>query len=56
MRTQRRRERAGVHQRAARRNDAGRALRLAGPILRIPGLSGLVIAADALVREALFDE
>ena len=31
----------------------GKALRLAGPILRIPGVSGLLISADALVREAL---
>ena len=34
----------------------GKALRLAGPILRIPGVSGLVISADALVREALLGD
>ena len=34
----------------------GRALRLAGPILLIPGVSGLVIAADGLARDALFGD
>ena len=34
----------------------GRVLRLAAPALRVPGVPGLVIAADALVREALFGE
>ena len=34
----------------------GRALRLAAPILRIPGVPGLIVNADALVREALFGE
>ena len=34
----------------------GRALRLAAPALRIPGVSALVIAGDALVREALFGD
>jgi len=34
----------------------GRALRLAAPALRVPGVGGLVIAADRLVREALFGE
>ena len=34
----------------------GRALRLAAPILRIPGVPGLIVSADALVREALFGE
>jgi AcrR family transcriptional regulator len=32
----------------------GRALRLAAPALRVPGVPGLLIAGDALVREALF--
>ncbi|MBI2755873.1 MAG: TetR/AcrR family transcriptional regulator [Chloroflexi bacterium] len=32
------------------------ALRLAAPALRVPGVSGLIVAADALVREALFGE
>jgi AcrR family transcriptional regulator len=33
-----------------------RALRLAAPALRVPGVPGLLIASDALVREALFGE
>jgi AcrR family transcriptional regulator len=32
----------------------GRGLRLAAPALRVPGVPGLLIAGDALVREALF--
>jgi AcrR family transcriptional regulator len=31
-----------------------RGLRLAGPALRVPGVPGLLIAADGLAREALF--
>lgn len=34
----------------------GRTLRFAAPALRVPGVPGLLIAADALVREALFGE
>lgn len=34
----------------------GRALRLAAPALRVPGVPGLLIAADALIREALFGD
>jgi AcrR family transcriptional regulator len=33
-----------------------RALRLAAPALRVPGVPGLLTSADALVREALFGE
>jgi AcrR family transcriptional regulator len=34
----------------------GRALRLVAPTLYVPGVPGLLTAADALVREALFGE
>jgi hypothetical protein len=34
----------------------GRALRLAAPVLRIPGVPGLFVGVDALIRDALFDE
>ena len=34
----------------------GRTLRLAAPALRVPGVPGLVTAADGLVREALFGD
>jgi AcrR family transcriptional regulator len=33
-----------------------RGLRLAAPALRVPGVSGLLVAADALVREGLLGE
>jgi AcrR family transcriptional regulator len=33
-----------------------RALRMAAPVLRMPGVSGLVTAADALVQDALFGD
>ena len=33
-----------------------RSLRLVAPVLRFPGVPGLVIALDGLVREGLFGE
>ena len=33
-----------------------RALRLAAPALRVPGVPGLIVTADALARQALFGE